>query len=221
MSVVVDFSVPADDFPLGSAITSVGEVEVTLEAVVPTGGDRVPYVWVTGDDLATFERGARDAEGVAAVTRLDRVGEDALYRFEWSADADGLLAGLADHEAVVLDATLLHRWCFRVRFHHHDLLREFYESCRDEGVDLLVTRVSVLEETPPVPGATLDLTPRQREALLLAVRRGHFEVPRRTDLSDLATELGISRQATSTRIRRGVDNVLRATLLGSGGRGRP
>lgn len=219
MSVVVEFSLPADDFLLGPAMASAGNVEVTLEAVVPTRGDRVPYVWVAGDDLAAFERGARRAEGVAAVTRLDRVGNDALYRFEWTSDADVLLAGLARHEAVVLDATLLRRWRFRVRFHDHDLVRGFYEFCRGEGVDLLVTRVSVLDETP-AQGGGLGLTHRQREALLLAVRRGHFEVPRRTDLSGIAAELDISKRATSTRIRRGVDSVLRATLLGAEGRGR-
>lgn len=220
MSVVVEFSLPSDDFALGSALASDADVEIALEAVVPTCGERVPLVWVNGGDLAAFERAARAAEPVSGLTRLDRVGADALYRVEWSSTTNELLAGLADHGAVVLEATRLRRWRFRVRFHDHDLLREFHSYCRGNGLDVTVTRVAVLEHSTGA-GSRFDLTPEQREALLLAVRGGYFEVPRRTDLSAIADELGISQQATSNRIRRGVDRVLRAALLGHGGRHRP
>jgi predicted DNA binding protein len=46
------------------------------------------------------------------------------------------------------------------------------------------------------------------------VQRGYFEIPRRVTLTDLAEELGITRQATSERIRRGVNAVLRSVLVG-------
>ena len=213
MSVVVEFSISGEDFPLGSALTAGGDAEVSIEGVVPIRGERAPYVWVSNGDLEAFERGARAAEAVLDVTRLDRLDGDALYRVEWSADADGLLAGLAQYEAVVLEATWLHRWRFRVRFHDHALLREFYVFCRDHDVDLSVTRVSVLEEKPG-PGPSFDLTAQQRRALVIAVEEGHFEVPRRIDLPAIAGELGISERATSNRIRRGVDRVLRSALLG-------
>lgn len=219
MSVVVDFSVPPDDFALGSALPSGEDVDIAIEAVVPTSGDRVPYVWVSGGDLDAFERGTRDSTAVLDLTLLERLDEDALYRIEWSPDANGLLTGLADHGAAVLEATRLRRWRFRVRFHEHDLLRDFHGFCRENDVEVSVTRVAVLE-TPTGAGPRFDLTPEQREALLLAVRGGYFEVPRRSDLSAIADELGISRQATSKRIRRGVDRVLRGALLGHGRRDR-
>ena len=215
MSVVVEFSLPSDDFALGSALASGVDVEVALESVVPTCGERVPFVWATGD-VDAFERSARAAEAVSSLTRLDRVGDDALYRVTWTPDADGLLDEIAARGGAVLEATRLRRWQFRVRFHDHDDLRDFHGYCRRNEIDVSVTRVAVLEE-PAGAGPRFDLTPHQRDALLLAVRNGYFEVPRRTDLSAIADELGVSRQATSNRIRRGVDRVLRTALLGHGG----
>ena len=219
MSVVVEFSLPPDDFALGSALAPGADVEVALEAVVPVGGDRVPLVWVTGGDLEAFEPAARAAEPVSDLRLLERFEDDALYRLEWSPPADGVLSALAEHGAAVLEATRLRRWRFQVRFHAHDHLREFHAFCRANDVDVSVTRVAVLDDASGA-GPRFDLTPEQREALLLAVRGGYFEVPRRTDLSTIADELGISRQTTSNRVRRGVDRVLQSTLLGHGSRNR-
>lgn len=56
--------------------------------------------------------------------------------------------------------------------------------------------------------------PEQREALILAVERGYFAVPRETKLEEIAEELGITRQAASERVRRGAETVLRKSLIG-------
>lgn len=212
MSVVVEFSLPSDDFALGSALSAGADVEVVLEAVVPIRGERVPFVWVSGD-VDSFESAARAVGAVAELARLDRVGEDVLYRIAWSSGADAFLAAIAEHGGAVLSATRLRRWEFRVRFHDHDDLREFHVFCRENDLDVRVTRVAVLDGSSRA-GPEFDLTPRQREALLVAVRGGYFEVPRQTDLSAIAADLDVSRQTASSRIRRGVDRVLRATLLG-------
>jgi len=51
------------------------------------------------------------------------------------------------------------------------------------------------------------------EALVSAVERGYFEVPRGVTLGDIADDLGISQQAASERVRRGTNTVLRTVLL--------
>lgn len=217
MGVLAELSISAEDFPLGSALGSNGDVEIALEAVVPVLAEVAPYVWVRGSDPVSFEGESRTADGVVDLVRLDRAGDDTLYRVEWSPEADGVLARFAEHGAAVLEATRLGRWRIRARFHDNDRLRGFYETCRDDGVDVSVTRVSVVEG-PTVRAPAFDLAPRQREALLLALEAGHFEVPRRTDVSAIAAELGISRRVTSHRIRRGIERILQAALVGPGNR---
>jgi predicted DNA binding protein len=65
-------------------------------------------------------------------------------------------------------------------------------------------------------GHRFGLTPDQREALVLALNRGYFATPSEVTLDELADELDISRQALSTRIRRGNESILREVLLSTG-----
>ncbi|MGQ0536813.1 MAG: helix-turn-helix domain-containing protein [Methanobacteriota archaeon] len=50
--------------------------------------------------------------------------------------------------------------------------------------------------------ASPRLTPRQRIALLAAVRAGYYEIPRRVTLRDLAGEMTMSATALSELLRR-------------------
>ncbi|WP_290819189.1 helix-turn-helix domain-containing protein [Halovivax sp.] len=45
-----------------------------------------------------------------------------------------------------------------------------------------------------------EITPKQWEALELAHERGYYERPRRTNLDELAAELGVSKSAVSQRL---------------------
>jgi predicted DNA binding protein len=47
---------------------------------------------------------------------------------------------------------------------------------------------------------------------LLAVRRGYYDIPRRTSMGELAAELGISDQAVSERLRRAIVALVRNTM---------
>lgn len=63
-----------------------------------------------------------------------------------------------------------------------------------------VSRSSLREQS----SVTVDLdilTEKQVEALELALQTGYYEQPRRTDLANLARELGISKSAVSQRLR--------------------
>jgi len=213
MSVIVEFELSTEDFLFGSALATVEEMDLELEAIVPTGTRIVPYFWATGETFEAFERHVLDDPDIAAIRQLDRIEDTALYRVEWTADPTGLLDGLASTEAVVLEAaTVDEGWHFRVRFPDHDLLGRFYNFCTEGTIPIDVERVYTLAEASRA-GRAFDLTPAQREAIVLAVRCGYFRVPRETDLSAVAAELGISQQAASKRVRRGADKVLSGALL--------
>jgi predicted DNA binding protein len=65
-------------------------------------------------------------------------------------------------------------------------------------------------------GAWYGLTPRQRRTLELAVRRGYYDIPRRCTTIELADELGISDQAVTERLRRGIVTFVTNALLFEG-----
>ena len=63
------------------------------------------------------------------------------------------------------------------------------------------------------PSDRFGLTDEQYEALTMACETGSVDVPRATDLDELAAELDISHQALSERLRRAQATLVRETLL--------
>lgn len=213
MGVIVEFSISADTFAFGSALDTTADMHVTLEKIVPTGSAVIPYFWVEGREFDLFERSVEDDPNVADLALIDRFEDSALYRARWRAPDEGLLSCIVEGEGVVLEASASgKRWYFQLRFPTHDDLTTFYDHCESAGIPLSLERVYTLTQDSR-SGRAFELTPEQREALVLALNRGYFAVPSEATLEDLAAELDISQQAVSMRIRRANEKVLRAALM--------
>ena len=61
-------------------------------------------------------------------------------------------------------------------------------------------------------GKEYNLTADQRTALELAYNRGYFESPRGATQEDPGDELDITRQAVSSLLQRGIDQLIASTL---------
>jgi predicted DNA binding protein len=211
MTVTVVFTVSGEEFALGRLLGTVPEPHVELERVVPVGVEVLPYLWVRGGDPGVFERTVSDHESVDDLVTLDRLDGWRLYSLSWARPRDSLLAAVAETGGTVLSATRDDDWSFRLRFPDHEALSRFYERCTTRDIAL---RVSVV--TDPETRQSLDrgfeLSDPQREALLLALRRGYFDTPGQVSLRELATEFDITEQALSDRIRRGTKVVLEGVL---------
>lgn len=212
MSVIVEFVGDEDVFPLGQAVRNTPDTTIELERLVPAGESRIPSVWVQTAAREAFERRVRDCEYVSQLVAVDHLSDRILYEIRWNGDAHRLLQHVREHRGVILEATATHAWYFRLRFPDHSAVSRFYTDCSADGISLHVQRTSSLDENDGV-ARRFDLTPEQREALLLGLRAGYFDTPSRACLDDLAEELGISQQAVSNRIRRGTKQVLHDALL--------
>lgn len=215
MSVILEFTIDSEEFQLGEVLSGVPHgMHLEIERLVPTGDLVTPYVWATGDDHEAFERTVRDHRSVKDLLVLDKVGDSGLYRIEWAEAPTDLIEGIAEADAVVLEATGTDRWVFRLRFLDHDKLSRFHNYVIEHDTNIHIERTYTLtEETER--GHRFDLSEEQREALVLALRRGYFESPSGVSLDALAAELDISPQAVSKRIRRGNRQILRKALLSS------
>lgn len=214
MSVILEFSIAAADFELGEVLMGPPGMHLELERVVPTGDMVMPFVWATGDDHEAFERQVRSNPRVDEVFALDSIGDSGLYRIAWNDVPTNLIEGIATTDATLLEARGNDEWLFRLRFPNHEKLSAFHSFVTERGIPITVERTFTLTDHPET-GYRFGLTEEQREALVLALRRGYFETPSEATLDDIADELGISRQALSHRIRLGNEKVLRAVLLSS------
>ncbi|SEL14326.1 helix-turn-helix domain-containing protein [Haloferax larsenii] len=212
MAVVVELTIEAEDFDLGRVTAVQDGIHIDLERVVPTGGEVMPFFWAEGTDFESFEASVRENRIVDDLTAVARVGDRVLYHVVWGDTVSSLTSILTESQATILEAYGNDPWFFRLRFNDHAGLTEFHNHSQRQGIDFHVERIySLAEEQTDV--YTLDITPEQQEALVVAVENGYFEVPRRTTLTDVADELGISPQAASERVRRGADTVLQKVLL--------
>ena len=212
MSVIADVSIPAEQFALGHLLEVRPGVQVRLESMIPTGETTIPYFWVETPDVDAVEAALRESPIVEAATIVDRVGDEALFRVDWTADVDGVVDAITEADCVILGGNGHgDHWTFQLRFPDYDDLSTFYRTVMDKGISVDLEGVhNPMEESGPPVG---KLTAEQREALRIAFEAGYFSVPREITLVELAERLGISDSAVSQRIRRGLSKLLASGLF--------
>ena len=215
MTIIATFSIPGDAFELGEVLGH-GGARVEVTQFVTIGETLLPYFWVDDSvDRGSFERAVRDDPRVQSLTPLDGAVDRTLYHLDWTDEIDGLLEVLASRDLIVEEASgTAEEWEFYLRAHDQAALSAFQEACHDKEIPVNVTRVH--HNPTETDGPSHRLTSKQREAVALAFERGYFAVPREITLTELAEEIGISRQAYSRRLQRGLRNVLSEVLSSSG-----
>lgn len=212
MSVIARFSVPAEQFALGDALEVRQGIQIRLESMIPTGDAMIPYFWVPNADADAVDAALRESPLIEEVQIVDQVETETLFRVDWSPEVDGLIDIIEDSGAVLLEAEGLgDNWSFRMRFPDHQDLSAFYHQCTDRG--LTPELVEINNPFGSSEGNGFRITEPQREALLMALDRGYFAVPREITLEELAAQLGISDTACSQRLRRGLTALLSSSLL--------
>jgi predicted DNA binding protein len=207
MSVIASVEMPAEEFALGAALTDPG-VRIRLERVVPTGETFAPYFWVSDDSSERVERVLEADDDVDSVRVLDQLNGETLVRVEWRDPVDRVVEIAHETNARLLEAVGENgAWDVRLRFPDHANLTEFYRSCARDGVTIDLQGVYSPDVSKSV-GLADGLTDVQRKTLRVALEAGYFDVPRETNLVELADRLGVSDTAVSQRIRRGVAKLL-------------
>jgi predicted DNA binding protein len=210
MSVITEISVPAEDFALGRALDGVESTQFELERMVPTTDAVVPFFWAHDTDPDALETSLEADEDIISVRMLDQLDHRALFRIEWVPDIDGLVQSIIKHEAAILEALgTTDRWEFQLRFPDSADVSGFQAALDEADVDFDLRRMYNPDD--PDTGVS-DLTPVQRETLMMALERGYFAIPRETNLMEIADELGISDQAVNERMRRGIAKLVVSSL---------
>lgn len=101
-------------------------------------------------------------------------------------------------------------WLATLEVPEMESLQRFRDYCVERDVAFSVERLYREDEDP---GAEFGLTPVQRETLVAAYENGYFDAPRNVTVDDLGALLGVSPSAISGRLRRGIRNLVGATLL--------
>lgn len=212
MSVIADIDFSPESFELGR-ILRVGEgVRVEIESMVPLGESIIPYVWIHDSHRNGFAASVKDHPSVESFD-VQEVHEDrTLYALKWQASRDIVIQGIKEVGAQLLEATGTEQtWQFELRFPSHNALSKFQEYCLNADIEIEVVRI--YNPTKPDTGPWYGLSDPQREALMLAFEEGYFDVPRHISTKDLGNSLGISDQAVTERLRRGLSTLLAHSVM--------
>lgn len=212
MATTAEFVIPAETFPLGHLFETLPDVTIEIEQVVPTNREILPYFWVRRVPVAAVRERLIARGELESVSVVDESDGQALVRADWNPDAVGVLTGIVETELTLLSAEgTVDEWRFEFRAEDRQQIADFQQYCHDHDVEAELVRLHGGGETDDL--GQYNLTPEQREALLLAFDNGYYEIPHQTDLEALAAELGIARQSFSDRLRRGHKNLIQNTII--------
>lgn len=209
---IVEFDIDSD--VLSDALRGVPEMSVVIDRL--DASNAVPLrnlFWATGGNFEAFEAALEDDPTITSSKRL--LSEDGvrLYRVEYVEDVPEVAAYRA---SVELDGAILHAendgdgWLVRMRFPDRRAIAAFCERCWAADFDLHIR--AVYDQREETPQKHYGLTTPQHETLVTALRSGYFSIPRGASLQDVADELGVSSQAASERLRRGMKTLVQSTL---------
>lgn len=214
MSVIIEISVPAEDFALGRVFGALRDLVVEVERLASHGREQVlPFLWVRGGETAAFEAAAADDPTVADLAAIEETEDAGLYVVHWAEDVAAFVDQVVDLNGVVMEAAAWEgEWRLTFRFPDEAEVDEFRSFLEERSLPYEVRRVY---DEDAATHREYDLTPGQREILLVGLEMGFFEVPRDATLPELADRLGVSSNSASQRLRRATRNLVRNALATS------
>lgn len=212
---VIFVEVQLDTPVLQQALTSSDGIVVTVEEKRALSSGVVRFLfWASGGDFDAFEAALEEDATVRSPSVLHEVEDKRLYRVELTEEGK---ATTVHQSYVELDAVMLEGrgtkdgWFLQMRFPDHETFKAFRKRCADVGVD--VNLYTIYNQSQSADDIRYNLTDPQQTALVTAYKSGYFDIPRETSLADLARKLGVSSQATSERLRRGTERLVRHSLV--------
>jgi predicted DNA binding protein len=209
---IVRGEIPAEEFALYEGLRSLPSVEFEVERIVQSGEEAaMPLMWIRNAAPEAVEKAFEDDPSVEELELLSAFEDEQLYRMQWISEVEVVLQMLTNSKATITDAYGTDgRWYLRVLYPDRESLSKTVQFAEDNG---LTVDVRAIRQLDGQPAGRYGLTEAQFEALETAVEAGYYEVPRRTDQSDLADRLEISHQALSERLRRATGALIEDALL--------
>lgn len=228
MGLIAEYQVSYQHLPLVDVASAVPEMVLRLEVGQPNQASLPPFI-IQAEGKA-FKRLEHAFENSAFVREYSLIiNQDRLVRRYQLLPAASMseqlgevveqpakLRALASNESIIDWITITPSgWVQKRWFADRDEFTEYCEFWRENGDSFSLNRLSESPANDEKNPAT-RMTDPQREAVLTAYEMGYFDIPRATNLTDIATELGISAPSLSERLRRAHSHLIESVLSSDG-----
>jgi predicted DNA binding protein len=212
MSITAKVHIRHDRLALIPTLRSLGEVKlrVVSQGTTSPGATVFPFL-VEYDDRATLERTLDDDPTVADYTLVDWTDGAGVYYIEHTPETKLISTAVTAANGFLMGTeTKNDGWFVRLLLPDREALNHIWNYARENDITFDIVEIYGNEDTSGE--SSYGLTEQQRAALRLAYRRGYFQEPRDVSLDEVAQELGLSSTAMSGRLRRGIRNLVAATI---------
>jgi len=201
MSTILKASVPTEQFAMAETFETIPDVSLEAVRIVTHSSDRVvPLLWAMDSDAERVREAMAQDESTADVELVSQRANDSLFRLALTDDVRFLTEVLVEQSGAIVSAHgTSDEWTFKILFADRESVSAVYDAC--DGCDIDIRQIQSLDDATSFTG--FELTDEQFTTVSAALDEGYYSVPRRMKLEDLASELDISHQALSERLRRG------------------
>lgn len=205
----------------GALVHTLGELpDINVRVLREAGTDpehATSLFMFNGGDLEAIESTLATDPSVAMTHPMPNYQGRHVFGIEFTPETRLLAPSVTEQRGFSLEAkrtdpdSSIDGWWERWLFPSREGLNAVWKRARAEDFQFEI--VSINEFHPEGSADTGALTQEQRETLLFAHEEGYFEEPRETSLEELADKMELSSTAVGGRIRRGVNALVKATVV--------
>ena len=213
MSITAKIHIAHDHLALAPTLQRLDGVKmrVITQGTTDPGSTNFPFL-IEYDDRAELEAALAEDSTVSEYELVDWTDGTGIYYIEHTPETR-LISGIVTDVNGFLMHTETRRdgWLVRLLLPDRAALNTIWEYARDHDISLDI--IEIYGNTESTGESSYGLTPEQRDALTVAYDEGYFGEPREISLTEVAAEIDLSSTAMSGRLRRGMRNLVRATLI--------
>lgn len=212
MSITVKLDVAHENLALVPTLTRLDDIGIQVIAQQNTDPGAIVFPFlIEYHDRSALESTLEADPTVASFECVDWTDGSGIFYIEHSAEAKLLSPVVTAVNGFTLQTrTKGPGWVIQVQLPDREALNTIWQFARSNDISLDI--LEIYGQSGALGDASYGLTDEQKEAVIAAYEGGYFNEPRDNSLSDLAEELDLSSTAMSGRLRRGVRNLVAATV---------
>ncbi|MDS0280697.1 helix-turn-helix domain-containing protein [Haloarcula onubensis] len=186
------------------------EIQVITQGTTAPGATNFPFL-VTYDDRAELEARFDEDPTVERYELVDWTDDTGIYYIAHTPETLLISTVVTDVNGLLVHTeTKGNGWLARLLLPNREALSAVWEFATEHDISLEI--IEVYGKGDAGAGESYGLTDEQTAALQTAYEEGYFGEPREVSLDEVASVMGLSSTAMSGRLRRGMRNLVGATI---------
>lgn len=186
-------------------------IRVITQGNTDPGSTVFPFL-IDYDDRERLEEMLDTDPTIQSYELVDWTDQTGIYYIEHSPETKLISSVVTDVNGFLVHTeTKGNGWLVRLLLPDREALNTIWEHANENDISLDI--IEIYGNTDTGGESSYGLTDEQRTALTAAYENGYFGEPRDISLNDVAAELGLSSTAMSGRLRRGMRNLVAATII--------